>query len=114
MRHILFIAFLLQSLIPVGFMPAFANDQRAIVICSGVTGEVMTIHLNGESSGHNDKTQSDCSYSVVGGYITPDQLQTALINTHTILTQVKVDHKVVLQSFFLSNHTRGPPLLSLA
>ena len=114
-HKLLFLSFLLQAFMPVGFMPAFANDGATIVICSGVTGEAIEIQLNNDApaDNHNDKGASKCAYSAVGSYTCVSTPVLAKLDTSYILTAAALNDVFVKQSVFLSNHTRGPPHISL-
>ena len=112
--HFVMIGFLLQAIIPAGFMPAFANDGTTIVICSGVTGELLEIQFDGESSDHDGKTTSSkCSYSTVGAYNDVSIPNLVKLDALYIPTNAKIEDALVAQSIVSSNHTRGPPIISL-
>lgn len=113
-KSILFLSFLLQALIPVGFMPVFAKDGTTIVICSGVTGESIEIQLNDNPSGeHEDESASKCVYSLIGTYTTVSTPVLAILNASYIMTDADINDLFIKQYVFLSNHTRGPPLIYL-
>lgn len=107
-QKIVLVSFFLQALIPVGFMPVFANDGTTIVICSGVTGESFEIQLD-----HDDNGSSKCAYSIVGSYATISTPSLAKLDVSYIMINTKIEDSFIVQSAISFNHTRGPPIISL-
>ena len=105
---------MIQAFIPVGFMPAFADDTKTIIICSGITGETVEIQIDNDPSNKHDEGQSSqCSFSVVGAYHNATVPKIAKLDVSYIASSSLIHETFTLQSVFLSNHTRGPPSISL-
>lgn len=94
-------------------MPAFANDGATIVICSGITGELIEIQLDSQPSDHNDTDSSKCSYSVFGAYTGVSTPILARLETSYIRINTKIEAALTARYNASSNQTRGPPLISL-
>ena len=110
-QKILFIMFFIQGLIPVGYMPAFANDNFTIVICSGVTGE--KIEIQQDNPHQNDSSQSQCPYVGVGSWASTELPKIPLVDASIILLNNVIDATVTIDLFISTNQTRGPPSIFL-
>ena len=94
-------------------MPAFANGGTTIVICSGVTGEIIEIQIDGEQSGDHETTPTKCSYSITGAYIDAPIPNLVKLDSAYVLANTVAGNALIAQSLLLSNYTRGPPHISL-
>lgn len=112
-RQILFISFFLQALIPVGFMPSFANDEATFVICSGVTGEPMTLSYDGKHPSEDNEVSAKCPYYNISATVQVKLPTLPLMEISYISTNVDITQDFITQSITTSNLTRGPPHNSL-
>jgi hypothetical protein len=105
---------LIQAIIPVGFMPAIADDGRTIVICSGVTGEQFSIQINdGSADKHNTQAESKCAYSIINTYNNESTHHLINLDISYILADVKITDIFFAQAIISFNYTRGPPHIFL-
>tara|TARA_B100001750_G_C15359504_1_gene521434 strand:- start:107 stop:466 length:360 start_codon:yes stop_codon:yes gene_type:complete len=113
-HSIILIAFFLQTLIPVGFMPVFASDGTTITICSGITGEPKQIQLDdAPADNHEDKSVSYCSYFGIGTYTCVSTSVLVKLDPSYVLSNTGISEIFIQQSVYLSNQSRGPPHFSL-
>lgn len=114
-RLFLLMAFFLQALIPVGFMPSYASDNSFIVICSGITGEAVQIQISPEEGleHEGDDVSGLCAYYTIGSYTTPSLPDAPYIETTYVSNPPLGGETYVYDSFVPSNHTRGPPIYIL-
>lgn len=104
--------FLIRSMMPAGFMPAFSG-QQTIQICSGT--EIKTITIDDQqTSDHPQTDQSPCSYSFLS---TSFSHSAAYSFSFQIPTLNPVDRSFVIQvldthRFQLSPPSRAPPSLT--
>lgn len=101
------LGFFLQALIPVGFMPSFADDGIIIEICSGDTATYVLV--DGDKDSNEHIAADICPYAAIGGcalhgYKNPNFLSLAYAPSY--------DGSV--QSGYSNTHlddyqTRGPP-----
>jgi hypothetical protein len=107
---LLFLAVLLQSLIPIGFMPAYAHDGFVIEICSG--NDLIEIQYNKDSDNH-DKAQSDCPYCFLNNYHINNNVD-VILNAHVGVAYGFSDRSASPYFDLTSiNIPRAPPLFTV-
>ena len=75
-KIVLVLAFVLQALIPAGFMPGSAMAGTPVVICSGMGQKTVLIDGDGQPAGqqeHDKNTHAPCPWSVLPASLTPPQ-----------------------------------------
>jgi hypothetical protein len=104
---------MLQAFIPAGFMPRFDNNTMTIEICSGLSGEMIEVDVEGDkSSPDTPQSKSKCPFSILTSY--------TLTNTADILKSdfgfenIPVLYQDRFTAFFrnTSPYKRGPPDIS--
>lgn len=113
---ILLTAFILQALVPAGFMPSFKDGQMTIEICSGVTGEIIEISYGEEQiPPHQDRSGADkCPYTSIVSYLYQDMAPALTANAYVAYMSAPLTGALIAQHHFPSRYTRGPPQISPA
>ncbi len=102
----------IQAMLPVGFMPSYADEGFTIEICSGL--ENKSIQINQDEDHGNFDNQGDCAYFVGASFAPELVTQIADIDVSLLEVKIKIDGVEYYNTFLLSNYTRGPPHISLA
>ncbi len=106
---VIFIAFLLQATIPLGFMPDFeSRSGTALVICSGYGEKTVYVDDDGQQGHHAAKP---CAYSILAlfsGPAAPPELDLSAVVVSIALPNSTSPE--FLQPRYLRPHAIGPPL----
>ena len=95
---------------PIGFMPAFANDGHTIVICSGITGELTKVNIDGTEANHDTEDAfAKCPYAMIGGCTIAPLDNVALPNLYTKARTAKHPNKLFIAPHLSFNQSRAPP-----
>lgn len=110
-RTLLILAVMIQAMIPVGFMPAYAADGgMMMVICAGDDFKTVRVDVDGDET-HQSDNANPCAFSLTVPAITASNhsvLFVAPTGIHSLLPAAANGYG---QYFYLSAPSRAPPLL---
>lgn len=115
-KIIVALAFFLQAMIPLGFMPNAnaADNTTALVICSGPDLKTIYVDQNGKPVQHQEKMNdsSQCPYSTLTTFNPPADFTVSPVPVVYGEASLPVldSHRVSLIRF-LRPHAIGPPAL---
>jgi hypothetical protein len=109
-NFIVVIALFFQAMIPLGFMPSFANDTISIEICSGAANK--TIQLQGEDSDDSESSPSHCPFTTVSYSIFDSDIDRHFITfSYSAINFTKFQTPDVTYIVLSGHQTRAPPFL---
>lgn len=110
--QIIAFAFLLQALVPLGYMPAFAKDGSiTIEICSGDTTQQIKINPDDEDTDHEDSVQ--CPYVLVGGYYASSDVVSLDLPVRYVFQDISVQSVFLFNNVLSAHVPRAPPFIAV-